>query len=170
MRTSILILLLIPHFIFSQETFSKTLFDKSDLTIYETFDAFEHVLNQANDTVYVVNFWATWCKPCVAELPYFEELTKQYEGKPVKVLLVSLDFERQLERKLIPFINKNQLQSEVIVLTDSKSVHWIDRVSEEWSGSIPATYIYKNEAYIFLEQEFESSQDINQYIIEISKY
>lgn len=170
MRIFILILFFLPQFIFSQELFTKTIFDKSELTIYETFDEFEHVINQANDTVYVVNFWATWCKPCVAELPYFEELTEQYKEKPVKVILVSLDFERQIERKLIPFINKNQLHSEVIVLTDSKSVHWIDRVSDEWSGSIPATYIYKNDAYIFLEQEFESAHDIDQYIIEISKH
>lgn len=170
MRIYILILFSFPQFIFSQESFTKTLFDKSDLTIYETFDTFEHVLNQTNDTVYVVNFWATWCKPCVAELPYFEALTQQYKDKAVKVILVSLDFDRQLERKLIPFINKNQLHSEVIVLTDSKSVHWIDRVSEEWSGSIPATYIYKNDAYIFLEREFESAQEIDEYIIEISKY
>ncbi len=55
----------------------------------------EKVIRPANDTLYVVNFWATWCKPCVAELPYFEEAGEKYKSEKIKVLLVSLDFLRE---------------------------------------------------------------------------
>jgi len=74
-----------------------------DVPVYKTFDDFEPILHQDTDTTYVVNFWATWCGPCVKELPYFEALHKSYKNQPVKVVLVSLDFEKHIVRKLLPF-------------------------------------------------------------------
>ncbi|MFT5167540.1 MAG: thiol-disulfide isomerase/thioredoxin, partial [Saprospiraceae bacterium] len=68
--------------------------------IYDNFEALVPLFEKQNDTTYVINFWATWCKPCVAELPYFEELHNRYKGKKVKVLLISLDFPNQIEKKL----------------------------------------------------------------------
>ena len=50
--------------------------------------------NADSDTVYVLNFWATWCAPCVEELPSFEKLNKAYAGKPVKEVLINTDFKR----------------------------------------------------------------------------
>ena len=67
------------------------------------YNGLDPLLHKDNDTTYVVNFWATWCKPCVAELPYFEQLTETYKGQKVKVLLVSLDFSKQIESKLLTF-------------------------------------------------------------------
>ncbi|MEL6356336.1 MAG: thioredoxin domain-containing protein, partial [Bacteroidota bacterium] len=60
--------------------------------IYDNFDAIEPLFNQQNDTTYIVNFWATWCKPCVEELPHFQELNEKYAGQPLRIVLVSLDF------------------------------------------------------------------------------
>ena len=51
---------------------------------------------QNNDTLYVVNFWATWCKPCVAEMPYLEEAQKKFANNKVKVVFVSLNYTREL--------------------------------------------------------------------------
>lgn len=139
------------------------------LTIYDNFDDFSHLLEQQNDTTYVVNFWATWCKPCVAELPYFQEISLAYQDKPVKVILVSLDFKRQIEKKLKPFLKKHQLHPEVVLLNDGNTTRWIDLVSPEWSGAIPATYFYKNDNHLFIEGEFESKEEIEEYILKISK-
>lgn len=52
----------------------------------------EKRISNGKDTFYVVNYWATWCAPCIKELPYFDQLQKAHKDKPVKVLLVSLDF------------------------------------------------------------------------------
>jgi len=118
------------------------------------FGEFEPNLHKANDTTYVINFWATWCKPCIDELPAFEELNRKYANKPVKVILVSLDFVRNLESRVIPFIENNKLKSEIILLNDPRSHQWIDKVSPEWSGAIPATVIYNRSKRTFYERAF----------------
>lgn len=92
-----------------------------------------------SDTLYVVNFWATWCRPCVAELPFFDQVQEQYADQKVKVLLVSLDFVEDYDSRLMPFMERRGPSSEVVLLDEPKYNTWIDKVSEEWSGAIPAT-------------------------------
>jgi thiol-disulfide isomerase/thioredoxin len=130
-----------------------------NIPVYD-FKTFEPLLHINNDTTYVVNFWATWCKPCVAELPYFEQLNEAYKAEKVKVLLVSLDFSSQLEKKVIPFLEKRALQSEVILLDDPDANSWIDKVDANWSGAIPATVIFKGTKRGFFERSFESYEDL----------
>jgi len=124
------------------------------IAVYEKYDDFEHLLKFKNDTTYVVNFWATWCKPCVEELPAFEEINKKYGGQKFKMILVSLDFESQLESRVRPFLNENNITAKVVMLTDSKTNVWIDKVNEKWTGSIPVTIIYNNDFYYFREDSF----------------
>ncbi len=114
-------------------------------------------LEKNDDTTYIVNFWATWCAPCVKELPYFEKIKQEYASKNVEVLLVSLDFPKQVEKKLIPFINKKQLQSEVVLLNDIDENVWIKAIDSTWSGALPATLIYNKNNRKFYEQSFDYS-------------
>ncbi|MFT4525518.1 MAG: thiol-disulfide isomerase/thioredoxin [Granulosicoccus sp.] len=102
-------------------------------------DDFERRLSFGKDTTYVVNFWATWCAPCVKELPYFERLQKEKANEPLRVLLISLDFTEHIESRLIPFINRKALICEVSVLDEQDDNVWIPRVDPKWSGAIPAT-------------------------------
>ncbi|WP_300488203.1 TlpA family protein disulfide reductase [Flavobacterium sp.] len=118
------------------------------------FNAFEPFLKKDNDTTYVVNFWATWCVPCVAELPHFEKLNATYKDQKVKVLLVSLDMPQKVESNLLPFVKKKNMQSEVIYLNDPDANAWISKVDTAWSGAIPATVIYKGNKRKFFEQSF----------------
>lgn len=119
-----------------------------------SFDDFEPHLHFSNDTTYLVNFWASWCNPCVEELPAFERIGKEYKDENVKVLLVSLDFPKQIETRLLPFMEKNAIGSEVLVLNDPDANKWIDKVDPSWSGSIPATLIYNNESRLFHEGSY----------------
>lgn len=95
----------------------------------------------AGDTVRVINFWATWCQPCVAELPAFEKITAEYAGRPVQVILVCTDFKRDVDTRVRPFVKKKKLRSRVVFMDESNPNKWIDSVSPEWSGAIPATLI-----------------------------
>lgn len=112
-------------------------------------------LNADTDTVYVLNFWATWCAPCVEELPAFEKLHKEYGPKKVKVVLISTDFKRNVESKLKPFVKRKNLQSLVVFMDEPNPNNWVNMVSPEWSGALPATLIVykrKNIALFFEKQ------------------
>ncbi len=115
------------------------------------FDSFKAYLNKQNDTTYVINFWATWCIPCVKELPDFEKANEKYQLQKFKMLLVSLDFKSQIESSVIPFIEKKGMASEVVLLSDPNANEWINQVNPSWTGSIPATVIYNKDSYYFHE-------------------
>jgi thiol-disulfide isomerase/thioredoxin len=123
------------------------------LPIYD-FAGLRPLFEKNNDTTYIVNFWATWCEPCVAELPYFEELGEKYKDEPVKIVLVDLDDDRAWNKRLIPFLKKRRLKSTVVILDDPKQNTWIPLVDEQWSGGIPATLIYNKDDRDFYEQGF----------------
>jgi thiol-disulfide isomerase/thioredoxin len=129
-----------------------------DVRLFETFDDFEHVLQQKNDTTYVINFWATWCVPCVKEMPEFMKVNNKFGQEKFKMILVSLDFESQLESRVKPFIKESNIDAEVILLADSKQHKWIDKVDKNWGGSIPATLIYNKDFYLFREETMTFEQ------------
>jgi thiol-disulfide isomerase/thioredoxin len=130
----------------------------------------EHLLEltaQESDTTYVINFWATWCSPCVKEIGYFEELFLAHQESKVKVILISLDFQDRVDRQLLPFLKERSLTAPVMLMTDLDYNSWIDRVDPSWSGAIPATLIYNRERRIFLEQEL-SREELFEYVNQIS--
>ncbi len=136
-----------------KEVLNTTNIKNLDLEIYD-YAGFKKFLNKKDDKIYVINFWATWCGPCVKELPYFEKLNAVYNNKNVEVILVSLDFPHLYESKLKPFIKEKELKSKVIALDDPDMNAWIPKVDKSWSGSIPATVIYNKGKRKFFEQSF----------------
>jgi len=134
-----------PLKIYSNDTVSVKAYDYAGL---------EYYLKQKNDTTYVVNFWATWCVPCVAELPNFEKINANYKKNKVKVILVSLDMAKMIDTKLLPFIKNKQIKSDVVLLRDPDADSWIPKVDSTWSGSIPATVIYNANMRKFYEKSF----------------
>ena len=137
------------------EPIVKARYTKDGITIKSyDYEGLRPFLEQENDTLYVVNFWATWCQPCIEELPNFEKLATAYKNQPVKVVLVSLDMPKTIESKLIPFIQKHAIQSEVVLLDDKDANTWIEKIDSTWSGAIPATIFYKKEQRVFLEKTF----------------
>ena len=122
------------------------------------FDGLYGKIDLSVDKTYVINFWATWCAPCVKELPYFEEVNKQSKDNNTEVILVSLDFPSQIESKLKPYLKKNKIKSKVILLDDSKINTWVPKVSEQWDGGIPATLIVNSSNYNFYPKPFEKEE------------
>lgn len=120
-------------------------------------------IKNGKDSTYVVNFWATWCAPCIKELPHFEKLKVEHKSEKLAVLLVSLDFKSKLESNVIPFVKKKNLKNEVFLLNESDPQQFIDRIDPSWSGSIPATLFIKGDKRKFAESEFTYEQLLTEY-------
>ncbi len=128
-----------------------------------TIDRLNDRIKKGTDTTYLINFWATWCAPCMKELPYFEKLAQQFKTEKLKVLLISVDFKAQLTSSLMPFVKRKKLKNEVLLLDEKDQQEFIDRIDTSWSGSIPATLFIKNNNRKFLEKELTYDELVKEY-------
>lgn len=128
-----------------------------------TIDQLNERIKNGKDSTYVVNFWATWCAPCIKELPHFEKLKAEHKLDKLAVLLISVDFKSKLNSGVIPFVKRKNLKNEVFLLNESSPQEYIDRIDPSWSGSIPATIFIKNDKRKFVESEFTYEQLLTEY-------
>ena len=103
----------------------------------------EELLKRKSDTTYVVSFFASWCAPCIQELPDLQAFALEHQAEKVKVILVSLDFEEDVSEALMPLLQKHSIYQPVWLL-DANGNRWISHVDKHWNGSIPATLIFNN--------------------------
>jgi thiol-disulfide isomerase/thioredoxin len=99
---------------------------------------------KTTDAPTIINFWATFCKPCIEEMPYFQELSKKYEASGVKLILVSLDMAEAYPQKINNFIKKYKIAAPVVFLDETNADIFCPRVDESWSGAIPASLFINN--------------------------
>ena len=126
-------------------------------------DQLNERIEKGKDSIYVVNFWATWCAPCIKELPHFEKLNAEFKSEKLAVLLVSVDFKSKLNSAVIPFVKRKNIKSQVFLLNESDPQQYIDRIDKSWSGSIPATLFIKGDKRKFIESEFTYEQLLTEY-------
>ncbi|MDX2062419.1 MAG: TlpA disulfide reductase family protein [Bacteroidia bacterium] len=106
------------------------------------YEALADTLAHSQARVLVVNFWATWCKPCLAELPHFARVVSANESKGVAGLFVTLDWAENLETAVKPYLAKKPLPGTVVLLDEVDGNRWLGKVAEAWTGAIPATAFY----------------------------
>lgn len=92
-----------------------------------------------SDSILVINFWATFCKPCNEEIPYFETIVKKYKEHKVKLLLVSLDLKQDYPGKIKAFAKKNKYTSQIVWLNETNADYFCPKVDKAWMGGIPST-------------------------------
>lgn len=122
------------------------------------FDRLEELMNSKSDKIQVINFWATWCAPCVKELPLFEKLNAEKKSN-IQVTLVNLDFADKV-KKVDAFLATKNIESTVLLLDEIDYNAWIDKVDESWGGAIPATLVInpKNGKRKFIERELQEGE------------
>ena len=100
----------------------------------------EQYINQSKTPV-VINFWATFCKPCVEEIPYFQKAIKQFQDKKVKLILASLDFPEYYPDKIEAYAKKYGFTAEIIWIDEEDPGQFCPKVDKDWSGVLPATLL-----------------------------
>lgn len=111
------------------------------------FEDLKPAFIKQDDRLYVVNFWATWCAPCVKEIPDFMEVNSEFsKSENFRMVLVSLDDSDNLESGVKTFITDKKIENvDLYLLDDIKRMNeWIPAVDPAWSGSIPATLFIRN--------------------------
>jgi len=120
-------------------------------------DELFQMVDQCSDknTLHIYNFWATWCAPCIRELPKFEAINQSYSN--VDVTLVSIDDVDLLNEKVKPFIDKKKIKSKVVLLDETDFNEIISKINRQWSGAIPASLIVdcRTGKHSFYEKEFK---------------
>lgn len=99
-------------------------------------------LSQLKGQVAVVNFWATWCEPCVEEMPELIEFDRKYRTKSVRFLSVSADHPDDLEDRILPYMKKAEIHFPVLVVGGESPDDLVKAVDPKWQGSLPATFVY----------------------------
>ena len=92
----------------------------------------------------VINFWATYCVPCIKEIPYFQEVVKKYKDRGVKLLLVSLDFKESYPEKISKFADKREFKAPIVWLDETNADYFCPKIDDKWSGVMPATLFINN--------------------------
>jgi len=101
----------------------------------------EKFIANGNGDILVINFWATFCKPCVAEIPFFISTVEKYKSQRVKLMLVSLDMPSYYPARIASFAKKHKFNSNIVWLDESNADYFCPKIDSAWSGSIPATLI-----------------------------
>jgi thiol-disulfide isomerase/thioredoxin len=116
------------------------------------FSELEKIIVSEKKRVLVINFWATWCGPCIKELPDILSFAKENKGV-TRLILVSFDFPNEIQ-KVKDFVKKRKLDVEVILIKDTDQNAFINIVSKNWEGTIPATWLInnKNQKKQFIEK------------------
>lgn len=113
-----------------------------------------------SDSVLVINFWATFCKPCNEEIPYFQTIVNKYKDKKVKLLLVSMDLKEDYPDKIKLFAAKNNYTNQIVWLNETNADYFCPRVDKKWMGGIPSTLIInpKTGYRKFFEEQLKPEQ------------
>lgn len=125
------------------------------------------IMDAPGEEIRVINFWATWCAPCIKEMPLFEKLNK--ERKDVSVTLVSMDMDLDPNpQKVNKFVARKKLASRVLILDETNPNSYIDKIEKQWSGALPATIVIngKTGKRKFVERELHEG-DLEKLIDEV---
>ncbi len=121
------------------------------------FPELQEIINKKSEKIKLINFWATWCKPCIEELPYFEEAEKKYGKDELEIIFVSFDF---TVSQVNNYLKKHKLTGKLYLLDETDFDAIINKVDKGWQGGIPATLVVGRQggSKAFYEKQFDDGE------------
>ena len=128
-----------------------------------SFNEVNQIISKKDEKTRVINFWATWCKPCVEELPLFKMAAEDAAFRNAEFIFISVDFQSQ-HQKVLDKIAELKLTGTQIHLNE-KGTDWIDEIDPDWPGAIPYTMlILPDGKRIYHYDEFDNYNDLKNFL------
>jgi thiol-disulfide isomerase/thioredoxin len=104
----------------------------------------------------LVNFWATWCVPCVEEFPDLVKLDAEYKGR-IDFITISLDDLAEIRRDVPKFLSDMKAEMPAYLLRTADENAVITSITKDWQGGLPFTILYneKGEIAYFVQGKFK---------------
>jgi thiol-disulfide isomerase/thioredoxin len=102
----------------------------------------QRLVAQKRGKVVLMNFWATWCQPCVEEFPDLLKAVRAFQARGVEFIFVTIDEPEDIQKKVMPFLEKQGINFPTYIKRTKDNDVFINAVDGKWSGAIPATFIY----------------------------
>jgi len=106
-------------------------------------------LMRYKDSPLVINLWATWCGPCIKEMPHFVKQAAKFPQ--VKFVFLSLDMKDAYPAQITKFARRHKIRSTVVWLDEPNANKYAAKIDRHWEGSIPATIFIGKGGRKFIE-------------------
>ena len=114
--------------------------------------AIKELVREQRGHVVLLNFWATWCPPCLLEFPQIVAVEKTYRNRGLVVISVSADSPKNVDSDLLPFLEKHAPDFPIYMLQTDDRKEFIRLIDPEWNGDLPATFFIDREGNVASKQ------------------
>jgi len=125
----------------AQATLEKMNAEEVELTMIDVA-GIKDLLENKSEKLRLINFWATWCSPCVAEFPELIKINRNYRKRKFEMITVSLDSPNRNDQ-VLKFLTKTYASTRNYHFNSDDKYQLMDIVDKDWPGSLPYTIIVK---------------------------
>ncbi|MDZ4701709.1 MAG: redoxin domain-containing protein [Rhodothermales bacterium] len=116
-----------------------------------TIEGVKDLMKNDTNKLRVINIWATWCGPCVTEMPEFVDINRMYRGRRFELITISMDGP-ELAEDVLDVLKRNHVSSKNYHFANEDAYALIEALDPEWPGPIPYTVLIKPGGEIVFRQ------------------
>jgi thiol-disulfide isomerase/thioredoxin len=100
----------------------------------------------------LVNFWATWCEPCIEEFPDLVKIDAEYKPRGLEFITISLDETEELNKGVPKFLGRVKSTMPAYLLDLEKQEEAFDIIDRDWPGALPFTLLYDGNGQVVFKR------------------